>query len=121
MEPLTGKPHLRRILVKRYLSFIKKIESSDKKPLRVLLEIAKKDVRTTTGSNLRRIMLMAGKESIDDLHEADEAMEYHKIPEREAWRVDVLKELVDTKQDKLEVDGIPDAELEQILNFVCTE
>ena len=34
---------------------------------------------------------MAGKESIEDLHEADEAMEYHKIPEREAWRVDVLK------------------------------
>ena len=48
-------------------------------------------------------------------------MEYHKIPEREAWRVDVLKELVDTKQDELEVHGIPDAELDQILNFVCTE
>ena len=100
--PLTGKPHLRRILVKRYLSFIRKIETSDKKPLRVLLEIAKKDVRATTGSNLRRIVLMAGKEIIEDLREK-------------------LKELVDTKQDKLVVDGIPDAELEQILNFVCTE
>ena len=43
------------------------------------------------------MVLMAGKNRIEDLHNADEDMEYHVIPERDAWRVDVLKERVGCK------------------------
>ena len=64
---------------------------------------------------------MAGKSSIEELHNADEDIEYHKIPEKESWRVDLLKELVEVKQDELEVHGIPVDEIDQILEFVCTE
>ena len=38
IEPLTGQPHLRKVLIKRYLSFIERIKASKKKPLRNLLE-----------------------------------------------------------------------------------
>ena len=51
LEPLTGAAHLKRILVQRYLSFIRKIQNSNKKPLWNLLYVVKNDVRTTTGSN----------------------------------------------------------------------
>ena len=57
VEPLTGKPHVSRLLVKRYLSFISKIDLPLKTPLKTLMEIAKQDVRSVTGANLRRIML----------------------------------------------------------------
>ena len=52
---------------------------------------------------------MAEKSSIEDLHNADEFIEYHKIPERESWRVE---------QNELEVHGIPLDEIDQILEFV---
>jgi hypothetical protein len=61
IEPLTGLPHVRKILVKRYLSFINMIRVSSKYALVQLLETILRDVRCTTGSNLRTIMLMAGK------------------------------------------------------------
>ena len=46
IEPLTGSQHVRRILVRRYMPFIEKIEKSSKSSLKHLLE---KDVRQTTG------------------------------------------------------------------------
>ena len=67
LEPLTGAAHLRRILVQRYLSFIRKIQKLNKKSLRSLLSLVKNDVRTTTGSNLRTIMQWTGSNSIDEI------------------------------------------------------
>ena len=42
IEPLTGSPHVSRIL-------LEKIEKSSKSSLKQLLEVSKKDVRQTTG------------------------------------------------------------------------
>ena len=71
VEPLTGDTHLSRMLVKRYLSFIEKLETSKKTPLKTLLSIAKRDVRSITGSNLRRITIFTGRKSIDDINDVD--------------------------------------------------
>ena len=81
IEPLTGIPHVSRQLISRYLSFVNKIEASQKLPLRTLLDIAKKDVR----SNLRRIMLLSGRNSIEDLKNVD--VPYHVVPDDNVWRV----------------------------------
>ena len=71
IEPLTGDAHVSRLLLRRYLSFISKVELSKKFPLKILLGIARSDVRSVTGSNLRRIMLLSGKQSMDDLKNVD--------------------------------------------------
>ena len=67
MEPLTGQEHVRKTLVKRYLSFIQKILGSKKSALVSLLNLVKNDTRTTTGSNLRWIMLEASKVNIEEV------------------------------------------------------
>ena len=122
IEPLTSKPHLRRILVKRYLSFIEKINSSKKRALKALLELVKTDVRTNTGSNLRWIMLMAGMNKILDLTEAGtDIIEYHKVPESQTWKINFLKEIIDVQQGELEVPGMVKDELDQILDYICTQ
>ena len=119
IEPLTEKEHLSRLLMKRFLSFIEKMEKSGKTALTDLLKIVKNDVRTCTGSNLRRIMLLAGRTSPLDLHGADS--QYHKIPECEEWRINFLKELIEVKQEGLVVEGMEQAEIEEILDYICTE
>ena len=65
IETLTGSQHVRRILVRRYMSFIEKIEKSSKSSLKHLLE---KDVRQTTGNNLRSIMEITEKNTIEELN-----------------------------------------------------
>ena len=119
IAPLTERPHLSTLLVKRYTSFISKIEKSPKKPLQTLFQLAKRDVRTVTGSNMRRIMMISGRQTIDDIQDAE--VQYHPVPDSEAWRVDFVKELVELQHGNLEVVGMLKTELDQIMSYLCTE
>ena len=120
IEPLTGTQHVSRMLVKRYLSFIDKIDKSSKTTLRQLLGLVRNDVRLTTGHNLRTIMMILGKNSIDELDCITADFEYHKIEENEHWKVNMVKELVDIKAGDLGVHGMKHEEVQQILEFICT-
>ena len=121
IEPLTGLPHLRRILVRRFLSFVSMIRKSSKIAISQLLETILSDVRFTTGSNLRTIMLMAEKNTIEELEMGGVEIKYHDIVESEVWRVDFIKEVVDLKYGDLEVQGFTREELETIQEYLCTQ
>jgi hypothetical protein len=70
-----------------------------------------RDVRLTTGSNLRTIMLLTDKNCIDDLESGKVDVKYHEIQESEAWRVDLIREVVDVKIGDLVVPGFDLEEL----------
>ena len=53
IEPLTDQPHLKKQLLRNYMTFIARIESSNKRSLKMLLDLSKTDVRTTTGKKLK--------------------------------------------------------------------
>ena len=112
IEPLIGRNHVSRTLIKKYLSFIAKIRKSEKP--------YQKDTRTTTGWNLRTIMILANKNTIEDLLADNIDIDYHAVDPQETWRIDFVKELVDVKHGDLEVEGITPDELGQILNYICT-
>ena len=119
IEPLSGVPHVSRTLVRRYLSFIEKIRNSKKIALKQLLDIAQKDFRMTTGSNLRTIMLLTGKNRIEDLEALNEDFEYHTVDDDEKWKIDLVKELIDVRHDELTVEGLDMDELQEILEYLC--
>ena len=64
LEPLSGEKSAMAILTNRFLSFMDMIEKSDKVAIKMLRKEAMKDVRSTTGTNYRGIMLLAGKSSV---------------------------------------------------------
>ena len=119
IELISGSPHLRRTLVRRYLSFIDKVRNSKKMALRQLLEIAQGDVRMTTGANLRFIMLQAKKNRVADLEAGNVDIEYYPVNEAEEWKIGLVKELIDVKHDDLAIEGM-DEELEEIFEYICT-
>ena len=119
IEPVTGVPHIRRTLVWRYLSFISKIQKSEKTSLRKLLNLVKSDVRTTTGSNLRSIMLLAGNNTIQEVLSSNIDVEYHKLEEEQKWKTILLGEIIDILNDEKTIDGMEKQELEDILEFLC--
>ena len=121
IEPLTGLPHVRKILVKRFLSYINMVRRSSKYALVQLLETILGDVRCTTGSNLRTIMLMAGKNRIEELDVCDTDIKYHEVLESEVWRVDFIKEVVELKYGDLSLPGFTAEELEEIQEYLCTQ
>ena len=121
IEHLTNQPHLKKVLIQRYLKFILSVEKSPKSSLHILLNIAKNDVRSVTGANLRHIMLLCDKNSVNDLTPDDALnIKYHEPPKDEIWRLGVLEELLEVQYGDLNVPGFNDEELAMMRSYICT-
>ena len=121
IEHLTEKPHMKKTLIQRYLKFIESIENSPKKSLQLLLNIAKNDVRSVTGSNLRQIMILCEKNTVSELWPLDiNQIKYHEPSENDLWRLDMLDELMEAKHGDLDIPGFTAGELEVLRDIICT-
>ena len=115
--------HMTITLIKNFINFTNKIKQSPKAILRHLYSIVKADVRTTTGSNLRNILLQTSLTSVDDLHPGTvKELKYMEMEDRDMWRIPIIKEAMDIKFGNIyPPDGWTMDELDEILNFACTE
>ena len=79
------------------------------------------DARSTTGSNLRNILLETDKASISDLSPNDAfQVEYHPIKSEEKWRLPFIKDIIEAKNEKLTIQNIDDDDLDDMLDVLCT-
>ena len=121
IKPITQSYHIKETLVKRFLSFIKQVKSSPKKLPKHILNTIKLDTRSTTGSNLRNILLLSKKSNVDKLDIFDfKSINYHPISKEDSWKPGMILEITDIKFNQLEVNGFSYDELEEILSYVCT-
>ena len=83
--------------------------------------MVKQKVRTTTGSNLRNILLMTDLQSVDDLKpNIVTKLKYNQIMEEDKWRVGIIGEIIDMKNGNMVTPaGWTVEELDEILNFAC--
>ena len=123
IEPVSGMQHMSITLIRNFLNFTNKIKQSPKAVLRHLYSIAKADVRTTTGSNLRNILLQTSLTSVDDLHPgAVKQLKYMEMKDMDMWRIPIIKEALDIRFGNINPpDGWTMDEFDEILNFACTE
>ena len=113
--------HVKETLVKRFLSFIVQVKKSSKIMPQHILNTIQHDVRSTTGSNLRNILLLTPKDEVDTLEPSDyKYVNYHPIVEENMWKPNVIQELTNTKYNQLEVPGFSTEELDEILSYVST-
>ena len=75
-------------VIRNFLNFISRVRHSSKPVLRQLYGIVKYDVRTTTGCNLRNILLLTNLTSVDDLLLSMlDQIKYKEIKALEKWRL----------------------------------
>ena len=87
----------------------------------MIMETSKKDVRSITGQNLKNIMLLVGKTSVDKVEKKDaENIHYHTLENEDIWKVDAIKEIIEVKSRRLEISDFDNDELEDILTYLCT-
>ena len=121
IEPVSGAMHLRRILMSRFLGFLQQIRSSRKSIPKLLLSHICHDVRSTTGKNLRNILLQTDKIDVEDLIKTDvKEIGYFPVPTFEKWKVDVVSEIIDNREGRLYIDGFDEDELNHMINHICT-
>ena len=73
------------------------------------------------GSNLRKILLSTKKSRVDDLSVADvEDVKYHQLDDSEKWKVPLIKELIDAKHGRIDIENLSFEEIDETLDFLCT-
>ena len=105
IESISKMPHIKISLMKRFINFTDKLSRSTKISARNIFNIMKNDCRSTTGRNLRMIMKYCDKFRMTELCAKEISSQFYmKIPEKEAWRISLVQELLDIR-DKVS-DGI---------------
>ena len=121
IEPLTHCKHVKKVLIQRFLGFLENIARSNKEAIKMLVETSKQDVRSVTGRNLREIMILLGKTSVNDVNKKDiENIEYFPMDAAEKWKVEAIKEIIDVKNGVADIENFELEELETILIHLCT-
>ena len=117
VEPLSGRRHLKRVLLKRFLKMVEQIEMSKKPLLRMLLKETRLKTTSTTGKNLREFMLITQKDSVEQIVMADtDTFLYFPLHPEEGWRTDQLLGMMEERT----LHQLEDSELE-LFNFLCTD
>ena len=97
------------------------IAKNEKEAIKMLMNIAKKDVRSVTGRNYREIMLLVGKTSVNDVAKSDaDKIEYFQMENKDKWKVGIIKEIIDVRSKVAEIDNLNSEELETMLTYLCT-
>ena len=121
IEPLTETRHIIFSLYSRFFNFISSIAATKKSVLRNMLSVCKYDCLSTTGRNLRNIMLRVKKSSVDDIIIDDiKTLVYNVIPPGDEWKVNLAKEILDVKGRDMELKILNNAELDDILEEILT-
>ena len=92
IEPISETRHLKFVLIDRFVGFLQQIEKSQKHIPKQLLSFIKHDVQSTTGSNLRNILLLTNKDTIEEITKDDmQKLKYAPIEEKDKWKVNYVK------------------------------
>ena len=121
VENITEKPHARKMIMKRFLRFCELIMKSKKNALKTVFLNIRRNVKSVTGRNLRKLMFMTGKSDISELtSDSMRNIEYNPVPIDEEWRIQMLKELIMVKQGERDVENFSQEEINEIIEFVCS-
>ena len=114
--------HALVMLITRYVHFIQSIRKSPKKAVQFLLEKVMTNVNSLSNKNMRFILEKTQTDDFFKLKPAQlkKTLKFCEIPAEEKWKVDFLKEIINTKQGVLDVEDFSKDDLDEIVIFLCT-
>ena len=111
--------HVKKSLMKRYISFIDKLETSRKTVLRQMILELRHDCRSTTGSNIRKLLLEHDAFRLRDI--VYERNPYKRIPEGEDWKIGMVEEIIHIKSGNLALAEFTVEEVEDLCRCICSD
>ena len=126
IEELGGE-HAQTMLIRRYIKFLQNVKKSPKLAVQLLLQKVIGDLNTITGKNVRYILDKIGRQN-DILTVNPDSLKnklkFCEIDNADKWRVNLVKEIVNIKQNVLTFDQddsfLSDDQLNDILVYIST-
>ena len=117
IEPLSNTRHITKSLKKRFIAFINKVKGSEKYVLRHVLKKIERDCVSTTGRNIRTLLLDHHATDISDIN-LDRAP-YKEVPKHDEWKIVLIDEINMAKSRDIEVPNFNFDKLNAIKDYVC--
>ena len=123
IEPMSKSLHPKTMLCSRYVGFYKSLIQSSKLSVRILAKLFKGDQRTVLGRTLFTLCRLSDAQNTDSIscQTVKKNVKYFVVPEAEAWRVDMVSELLKLRKETLSLPGFNLEEIQDILDSVCTD
>ena len=119
IEPVSDTPHIFTVLMNRFINFYCNLCRSDKLIICNLRNVQENDMRSTFGRNLRNICMNTGIDVLN-ISQAKNKVKYQVISELNAWRVPILKELLDSKNSNLS-SFLNNFEVLEMMNYIACD
>ena len=122
IEQISQSMHPQVALCSRFINYDKSLLTSSKSSIRLLAQIKRNDKRTVHGRNLARIAAKCNSKNINDISSSSDKadMKYVTIPEDDAWRVDVISDMLAIKTEIYHLDNFEQNDIDNILLIACT-
>ena len=121
IEPISDVRHIKFAFLKRFLRFTEMMEKSSKRPVRHLFETVKRDCRSTTGANLRRILNLVRRTSAKQITKKDlDGIPFSKLKPEDEWRIPIIKELLGVRCNEFAINEFERSEITEMLDNICT-
>ena len=86
-----------------------------------ILKYVKHDVKSVTGSNLRNILLLTDRDTIEEISKHDvKGLKYHEVSNDNIWKIGFIKEIIEIKNNQASLNDFSKEELNDILANLCT-
>ena len=121
VEPISKMTHVKFTIMKNFLNFLKQIENGSKMIAKVILNTVKKDVGSTTGSNIKGIKQLMNVESLSQIN-INEVKEktFAEIPAGSEWRIPVLEELLSVRNGNSELENFTKKDIDSMIDLICS-
>ena len=114
VESLSPVPHLEAVLMSRYIGFVENLLGSKKSLVRMIFHFCSSDLSSLTGQNIHFLKDKYEKSTVKELITAKNAVKntgVYPLQNQEAWKEILIEEIALSNTE----------ELQEILEFVCTE
>ena len=121
IEPVSQNKHIIFHLYKRFVKFVDCMKRSKKMSLRSLCDKVATDCRSTTGRNIRTLMLRFNAGTIAELRKnVLNDSTYKEANEDDLWKIEAVKDLIDAKFDRNILPNFQVNEIDDIRNYIST-
>ena len=121
IESISNCLHPQVLMSSRFVKFHENNLKCNKSVIRSISSLFKDDLNTVYGSNLGRIAQLCNT-NIANLNPqlVKTNMRYFELPENESWRLPVIFDLLQARNNMTEIAGFDIQEVEDLLRFTCT-
>ena len=121
LEPVSGTRHIMFNLYKRFLTFVQNIMKHKKQPSRILCNVVLADVRSTTGSNFRRLMLRYEAGTFEELvQQMKMSWEYKQVENNDQWKIKAVSDLIEAGLDSSTLPNFTRREINELRDYIST-